>query len=139
MTDMTIAAVAERLVREAAQTLSLPMTGECLQCYVARMLGEFRCNRTLRFAEAYRDRQAPRATALLERLATVGACCDCEMFLNAWLPHPSLWSPGREEVIDGITYRDEPEPPEVLPPCGGVRRGSTQPCDLWVERTSLVW
>ena len=51
-----------------------PRPGECLACYVFRQLGEFGCNGTHRFAESFRDRTAPRATALLARLSSMGAC-----------------------------------------------------------------
>lgn len=134
MTDITIDDLAEQLVREAAEALTSPRPHECLQCYVARMLEEFRCDCTLRFALRYRDVSAPAATALVARLNRAGGFCDCEIFLNGWSPHPRLWSPARVEVVRGVTYRTGPEPPSVLPPCPGVGAGSTQPCGLWLRR-----
>lgn len=139
MTDTTIGDIAESLVREAELTLTMPRYHECLQCYVARMLDEFRCDCTLRFAVTYRDRCAPRATALADRLARVGGFCDCEIFLNGWMPHPRLWTPEAIEIEDGITYVTDAEPPQELPACEGVRAGSTQPCALWVRRTRTAW
>lgn len=134
MTDITIDDLAEQLVREAAETLTSPRPHECLLCYVARMLEEFRCDCTLRFALRYRDRTAPQATALAARLGRAGGFCDCEIFLNGWSPHRRLWSAPRIEIERGVRYRTDPEPPPVLPPCPGVRPGSTQPCELWVRR-----
>lgn len=139
MTEITIDELAEQLVREAAETLTAPRPRECLLCYVARMLEEFRCDCTLRFAQGYRERAAPRATALTRRLARVGGFCDCEIFLNGWSPHPRLWSPPRFEIEGGVTYRTDPEPPEQLPPCTGVHPGSTQPCGMWVRRGRGGW
>jgi hypothetical protein len=130
---------ADQLLRELADGLTQPHAGECLQCYVARMLEEFRCDCTLRFALNYRDRCAPRATGLADRLARAGGCCDCEIFLNGWVPHPRLWTPGSTEVDGGITFRSDPEPPDHLPECTGVRTGSTQPCALWVRRGRSSW
>jgi hypothetical protein len=135
MTDIAIDDLAEDLVRAAAETLVAPRGQECLLCYVARMLEEFRCDGTLRFAVEYRDRRAPRATTLAGRLAAVGGCCDCEIFLNGWSPHPRLWSPGHTEIEGGVTYRTDPQPPDELPPCAGVRASSSRPCPLWVRRT----
>ncbi len=124
MTDTTIDAIAERLLREAAESLTTPSPGECLQCYVARMLDAFGCDRTLRFARRFRDLRAPRATALEGRLAVVGGFCDCEIFLNGW------WLGARD-----------PEAAEAgdLPECAGVRAGSCRPCRHWVRLGRGEW
>ena len=61
-------------------------------------------------AEIYRDRTAPRATALLDRLSGMGACCcDCEMFLNAFaLTHrPWMTSMSFGELIGTRFDSDE--------------------------------
>ena len=114
---------AERYVRELATDLLRPNPGECLCCYVARQLGEFSCNGTHRHAFAYRDAVAPRATALRERLARVGAhCCDCELFENAYAPADRR-----------LREQEQGWAPSELPPCAGVRRGSTRPCANWVR------
>lgn len=117
MTDQRIDREAESLLRSLAGELLAPRSGECVLCYVADQLDEFGCDGTHRFSKWYQERQAPRATALLERLGRMGAYCDFEIFLNA---------------VDA----GEGEP-QVLPACLGVRRGSTQPCRLWwTERGS---
>ncbi len=111
MTDQRIDQEAETLVQTMANDLLEPGPRECLLCYVAVQLDEFGCDGAHRFSQWYQERTAPRATALLERLDRLGAYCDCEIFLNAY------------DACGGE--------PETLPPCLGVRRGSTQPCRLW--------
>jgi hypothetical protein len=109
----TIVDELEAFLRLRADELTLPYESECLCCFVARQLDEFGCTGSHRHAVRYRDVMAPRATALVERLRRVGACCcDCELFLNGY-------------ELRGVG--------EVLPPCGGVRRGSVRPCAAWVR------
>lgn len=98
-----------RELRTVPGALSTPLPVECVACYVWRMLDECGCNATLRWARRWRDARAPRATALEQRLARKGACCDCELFLNVWPP-----------LADRSAA------------CRGVRRGSSQPCSGWV-------
>jgi hypothetical protein len=124
----------ERLVREWATELTAVREGECLCCYVARQLEEYPCDNTHRHAFRYRDAMAPRATAFRRQLDRVGACCcDCELFLNGYTPHPRFWTPEHEVEHDGVTVVFDAEPPDPLPPCSGVRRGSVQPCANWVR------
>jgi hypothetical protein len=125
---------AEGLVRHLATQLTGVREGECLCCYVARQLNEYPCDGTHRHAFRFRDASAPRATALHALLSRIGACCcDCELSLNGYEPHPRLWSPEREVDNDGVTLVIDPAPPERLPPCAGVRRGSVRPCGNWVR------
>jgi len=124
MDDVAIDEYAERLVRSMARALTHPRGRECLVCYVLRMLNEFGCDTTLRFASGYRDLRAPRATALERRLAGMGGFCDCEVLLNAMRPAPQL----RRYDAEGAGVEVE------LPECPGVRRGSTQGCAHWVRR-----
>jgi hypothetical protein len=127
---------AERLVRGLAEDLTRVRDGECLCCYIWRQLDEYPCDNTHRLALRYRDAVAPRATALVKQLSRVGACCcDCELFLNGYAPQRRLWTPEREiEDENGRCRIVDAEPPNVLPPCAGVRRGSVQPCDNWVRQ-----
>jgi hypothetical protein len=121
--DASIVAEAESLVRELAEQVTQPAAHECLGCYVWRMLGEFPCNGSHRHAFRYRDAMAPRASALADRLSRIGACCcDCEIFLNGYEPRAGRFTD--EQLESG---RDD------MPPCQGVRRGSVQPCPLWVR------
>jgi Protein of unknown function (DUF2695) len=133
----------ERELRILATALTDPHDGECLLCYVHRML-EFGCT-GLRWAVRYRDLRAPRATAFEARLGRMGGYCDCEIFLNGYEPAHELWTPSREheedeeDEEDGVTYVDDVEWPEQLPACRGVRAGSTQGCTLWVRQRRGGW
>ena len=114
---------AEEFLRELATELVTPRPGECLCCYVARMLDDMPCDGSHRHALRYRDAVAPRATALVERLRQVGACCcDCELFGN-----------GYELRADFFPDDDPDAVLDELPTCGGVRRGSIRPCRNWVR------
>jgi hypothetical protein len=127
----------ENELRVLSSALTDPHEGECLLCYVYRML-EHGCT-GLRWALHYRDLRAPRATALEDRLGQKGGYCDCEIFMNAYEPAHELWTPGREYDEGRITYWIDPEPPEQLPPCRGVRAGSTKGCTLWVRQWRGEW
>jgi len=122
----------ERELRIIATALTDPHDGECLLCYVYRML-EFGCT-GLRWAVRYRDLRAPRATALERRLGEKGGYCDCEIFLNGYQPVQELWTPEREYDEDEVTCIDDAEWPEQLPACRGVRAGSTKGCTMWVRQ-----
>jgi hypothetical protein len=56
----------ERELRHLSVQITQPRAGECLHCYVYRML-EFGCTGP-RWAKRYRDLKAPRVTALDRRL-----------------------------------------------------------------------
>jgi Protein of unknown function (DUF2695) len=129
MGEMTIDEEAEQLLRAAAAELTAPGERECLVCFVARMLDEFGCDNTLRFATRYRDLHAPRAHALERRLGDMGGYCDCEVLLNGYQLSRHLLE--RDEY-------DELRSPERRPDCGRVRLGSTQPCGNW-ERQRCGW
>jgi hypothetical protein len=124
MDDVAIDEQAVQLMRGMAQRLTQPRPGECVLCFVARMLDDFGCDNTLRFASSYRDQLAPRATGLERRLGNMGGFCDCEIFLNAMTLAPQL----RTYDADG-----EEIAVERPPACAGVRRGSTQGCSNWVR------
>ena len=125
MDDVAIDQYAEAYVRSLARALTHPLARECLACYVLRMLNEFGCDTTLRFARCYRDVRAPRATALETRLGNMGGFCDCEIFLNGLRRARHLRA--YDELGDEVAG-------EPLPACEGVRRGSTQGCSHWVRR-----
>jgi hypothetical protein len=88
-----------------------PGDNECLRCYLVRAVREFGCDGTHRWTLRWRDARAPRATALLSKLARRGGiCCDCEVVFNVW--------------------PDYPETDHPVPCAGTTRPGSTDPCDL---------
>jgi len=132
--NFSIADEAEGFLRRRAAEHVRPHDHECLCCYIARMVARFGCDGSHRHALHFRDVTAPRATALLDRLSRLGACCcDCELLLNGYLPRAALSAPRS-------AFDDEDEPDddaelrfEDLPPCAGVRRGSIRACANWVR------
>lgn len=110
---------------ELSQLLTTPKEGECLFCYVHRMLTSHGCNCKLRWAARWRDLRAPRATALERRLGSRGGYCDCEIFMNGWTASAAIttWDPETDDEIW----------PDPMPSCPGVRPRSTQSCSLWMR------
>lgn len=133
MTNLTIDET-ETYLRMLAAELTDPGPGECLLCYVYRML-EHGCT-GLRWAARYRDLRAPRATALERRLGSKGGFCDCEIFMNAFDLRVEHLEPEREYIdADGVVTITDPMYPNPMPACLGARRGSTRPCGLWAARS----
>jgi Protein of unknown function (DUF2695) len=107
---------AEAIVLDLHRKLTTPRSGECLYCYVQRMLADHGCNDRLRWATRYRDLTAPRAKALEQRLGRMGGFCDCELFIN------------------GVTLARGVQLEAPRPACAGVRASSTQGCTNWERR-----
>ena len=108
--DIDALTSAEALVGDLNEKLTAPGERECLPCYLVRMTTEFGCGNRLRWSEHWRDHNAPRATALSERLMDRGGFCDCEVLFN---------------VYPEYLLEDDEDPV----PCSGVsRKGSTKPC-----------
>jgi hypothetical protein len=124
-TKVTVPTVEQYVSELAAQLLISPQP-ECLLCYVLRMLQQFHCDTTLRFATGWRDQRLPAAHALERRLNNRGGFCDCEIFLNGWTVADEYC------LVDPLT--GELEAPEVMPGCLGVGPRSSQPCSLWAPR-----
>ncbi|NYJ06208.1 DUF2695 domain-containing protein [Petropleomorpha daqingensis] len=99
--------------RAAAVAMST-RPGECVLCYVHRMISAFGCDGTLRWALRWRDRRAPRATRLEARLTARGALCDCELFTDR---ESALRAPER---------------------CAGSD-GASAPCDNWGSFGRASW
>ena len=132
MSTPSIIVEAENYLRDLAVELTTPGRGECLCCYVLRMLDEFRCDGTHRHSLRYRDVVAPRATNLRGRLGRMGACCcDCEILANAYEPRADLLR--SRQVDDEGEFFEDSYSADSLPPCEGVRRGTVQPCGIWVR------
>lgn len=155
MTNDDILGDAELFLAQASRHLIGPLSGECLLCYIARMISQWGCQGT-RFMEHYRDSVAPRATALRDRMSRMGACCcDCEVFLNAYELRPALiLAVGVERSLVELDEFDESDDSYdddfdeecdadlfvgELPSCRGVRRGSTQPCANWQRQFRPRW
>jgi len=96
---------AERVLADASVALLGPEQGECLLCYVHRMLVAFGCDGRLRFSGHFRDVRAPRATALERRLGRTGGYCDCEIFLNGYDLREVYWVPDASGPPGGVRGR----------------------------------
>jgi Protein of unknown function (DUF2695) len=105
-----------------------PAPDECLACFVDRMMRLYGCANRLTWAMRWRDRRAPRATALRRRLEARGGFCDCEVLMNVHV-RPE-WLPGPWGEVDS---RPATTGEGTAPPCFGVRRGSTQACAHWTS------
>ena len=159
MNNTLITRQAEQFVHDLSDSILSPRTSECMVCFVDRLVHEFGCNHTRRFATHFRDLRAPRATALKKRMSEVGACCcDCELLLNGYIPARHLWrrrsSAGSAAVeldaveLDAVEFDhdddddddEDPEFPAVMPACEGARKGSILPCTNWMRYDrSLFW
>lgn len=113
MNDNIAEAVEEEL-RALSGVLTEPGDRECLRCFLLRMISEFGCDGTHRWASRWRDERAPLASGLLARLEQLGGCCDCEAVMNVFPQYPSAV--------------------RLLPCAGQPRLGSAVPCDLSVMR-----
>ncbi|OFE17358.1 hypothetical protein BA895_16355 [Humibacillus sp. DSM 29435] len=97
--------------------------GECLVCFLRRMVGAQACLGSFTWAEHYRLSRAPRAVALERRLRAEGATCDCEVPGRVWRLNGSLLV--RDPASGALVEPDEP------PRCSASRPTSTKPCDNW--------
>lgn len=100
-----------------------PGGGECVACYVHRMLRAHGCDSTLRWAGRFRDLRSPTGSSLERRFTERGGLCDCEIF-----EHDLRLA---RHVLVRDLHTDALEEPEERPACGGVRRTSTRPCTNW--------
>ena len=126
MAENTMVEELEAELRSMAEAATLPGGSECVACYVARMVDEFGCDTTLRWAQRFRDVRSPTATGLERRLGSMGGYCDCEIFLNGL-------EMARHVLVRDL-HSDELEAPAELPDCAGVRRTSTRWCANWARR-----
>lgn len=124
---MSVAHEAERYLQILVDPRCQPAPNECLACFVARLLTDFGCDTTLRWAQRFRDLRSPTATGLERRLGSFGGYCDCEIFLNGYRLVRHLL------VRDLAT--DELMAPGQPPVCAGVRSTSTRPCANWERRS----
>lgn len=111
-----------RLAAAPAEELPVPRDGECVLCFVDRLLGVRGCDTTLRWVTRWRQLRAPDVRGLERRLEARGGFCDCEVFLNGWSLREDLQIPDEDGEL---TW------PSPRPMCSGVRARSTQPCANW--------
>lgn len=124
MSDEIVATDVEHYLLALSHVMTQPYARECLGCFVARMLDEFGCDNTLRWAMRYRDLRVPRATRLESRLGDIGAFCDCEIFLNGYRRDPDRAS----SDLVAIELQGRPM-------CLAVASSSSQLCSGWSRRS----
>ncbi|WP_157682730.1 DUF2695 domain-containing protein [Nocardioides scoriae] len=90
---------------------------------MARAVDELGCDGTLRWAGRFVEVRVPPATALVRRLATTGADCDCGVVTTSF-------TLVRDQLVRDV-HTDELGPPDRWPTCAGVRRTSARPCRHW--------
>lgn len=120
MSETSVAAEAERYLQAVVE--AGPQEGECLVCFVTRMIEEHGCDTTYLWARRFRDLRSPTATGLEKRYWQRQLTCDC-LLLRA---HRLV----RALMVRDV-HTDDLEPPVRLPTCAGVRRTSTQACANW--------
>ncbi|WP_370876504.1 DUF2695 domain-containing protein [Amycolatopsis thermophila] len=96
-----------------------PQDGECLPCYVTRMLTDFGCDGTPRWTRHWRALRAPEVKTLDRTLRAIPCDCGVPAALGGASPPAGSHAP----PVHGTPVA--PGPPA---PCRGVRRGSTKPC-----------
>ncbi len=136
----TIDDEADRYLRALAASWITPERGECLVCYTQRMLLDFGCDDTLRFAVHYRDARASRATSLEQTLGSRGGYCDCKVLLNVYVPARPLHLPvlpADDDNLDDVDVGAGPQ--SAVRSCETVNRGSTQPCSRWRKLRRGGW
>ena len=114
----------DRRFLQLTNSLAAPRPNECLVCFlvlVVPMLEPAGFAMTSRF----RDTNAPRATSLGARLSQLGIYGDAQLLQAGVVGNLAVWEVERCPDCDI---------PMEAPHCFGVRRGSTQPCDLWIWR-----
>lgn len=99
-----------------------PVQGECVACFVRRMVERCACTGTLIWAEHWKRVRSPSASAFIGRLERRGAVCDCALVSVLWTLSPEHWT---------FTTSGELTAPDVAPACAGVRPRATGPCGLW--------
>ncbi|WP_395656760.1 DUF2695 domain-containing protein [Nocardioides sp.] len=131
MADMSVTDEAAQYLEMLADPDSEPGLYECIACFALRRVEAVGCDRTLRWAQWFRDVKSPTATALEARLQRIGVYCDCDLAENGYRMNRMLL------VRDLRT--DELHAPDELPDCAGVRRTSTRPCANWERRPLREW
>lgn len=114
----------EAELRGLAQAITAPRPGECLPCYLLRVVGDGCRGHTA--TDYWRRTNAPQAIRLRRMLADLGACC-CECQVFAWVYDVR---PVFADLFTEAAQRGDLEPPG----CRGVRPGSVQPCFYWERK-----
>lgn len=126
--DGAAAAELDRQFFQLTNAMEAPRYNECLVCFLVRATPMLE---TAGFAmtRAFQRSNAPRATNLGQRLSQLGIYGDAQLLQAGVIANTSIWQVNRCPDC-GI--------PLGAPNCFGVRKGSTQPCDLWIWRKHVV-
>lgn len=113
---------------QLTNSMGTPRCNECLVCFLVRMTPMLE-PAGFAMTHVFRRANAPRATNLGQRLSLLGIYGDAQLLQAGVVANTTIWEVQRCADC-GI--------PMGAPPCFGVRRGSTQPCDLWIWRKHVV-
>ncbi|WP_449374306.1 hypothetical protein [Arthrobacter psychrolactophilus] len=116
-----------RQFRELTENFMVPDPNECIVCFLVRAM-ELLEPTGFAMTAIYRERNAPRASNLGGRLARLGIHGDYQLIHDGVLVNLAVWD---------VERCPECGVPETLPDCLQVRRGSTQPCELWRWRREV--
>lgn len=113
---------------QLTKLLQIPRYNECLVCFLVRATPMLE-PAGFAMTRIFRSTNAPRATNLGERLSQLGIYGDAQLLQAGVVANSTIWEV--ERCADcGI--------PLGAPDCFGVRKGSTQPCQLWIWRKHVV-
>ncbi|WP_164520387.1 DUF2695 domain-containing protein [Specibacter cremeus] len=96
------------------------LPGECLPCFVLRMILAAGCDSCLTWVRRYRDERLPGAATLDHDLFRAGAHCDCHAVLVTYARREELWD---------VPHCPDCGMPQDKPPCMGA--SGQEPCGLW--------
>lgn len=118
----------DRQFWQLTNSLMIPHDNECLVCFLVRAVPMLEPE-GFAMTRVFRDTNAPRATNLGPRLSQLGVYSDAQLIQAGVVANASIWEVERCPDC-GI--------PVEAPSCFGVRKGSTQPCGLWIWRRYAV-
>lgn len=117
--------------------VAAPRAGECLACYVTRMVGRFGCDESWRFVEHYEGLHG--RVVPVPEWRREGAC-DCAIYELGFDLADDVEEP-IEYTAFGIVpvamHHEWPWP--NAQPCRGVRAGTSEPCSLWQPLEAVDW
>ena len=85
-----MARAVESEIADLAMQLTAPGSGECLRCYLLRLITEFGCDGTYRWTIRWRDVRASSPRSLLSLLSRRGGFCDCEVLMTVFPDYPQV-------------------------------------------------
>lgn len=114
---------------QLTSALAGPRCNECLVCFLVRAVPMLE-PAGFAMTHLFRQSNAPRATSLGARLEQLGIHGDAQLLQAGVVANSAYWQVQRCPDC-GI--------PMGAPACLGVRKGSTQPCELWMWRRRGDW